>query len=90
MPDNDRWARTEAIFYIFKTVMGIRKVSEYNKNRGSCMSVHVLLNLLNELGKRDRMQVLPSILFLFHNELNKFNTRALILDSIYHMTLILL
>ena len=54
------------------------------------MSVHVFLNLLNELGKRDRMQGLPSNLFLFHNELNKFNTRVLILDSIYHMTLILL
>ena len=26
------------------------------------MSVHVLLNLLNELGKRDKMRGLPSIL----------------------------
>ena len=26
------------------------------------MSAHVLLNLLNELGKRDKMQVLPIIL----------------------------
>ena len=35
------------------------------------MSAHVLLNLLNELG----------------NEFNKFNnTRARMLDSIYHMT----
>ena len=41
------------------------------------MSAHVLLNLLNELGKRDKMQGLPSILFLFCNEFNKFNnTRA--------------
>ena len=38
------------------------------------MSAHVLLNLLNELGKRD-------------NEFNEFNnTRARMLDSIYHMT----
>ena len=58
------------------------------------MSAHVLLNLLNELGKRDKMRGLPSILSLFRNEFNKFNnTRALIkkrarmLDSIYHMTL---
>ena len=29
------------------------------------MSVHVLLNLLNELGKRDKMLGLPSILSLF-------------------------
>ena len=39
------------------------------------MNVHVLLNLLNELG----------------NELNKFNnTIERMLDSIYHMTLRLL
>ena len=57
-------------------------------HRGSYMSAHVLLNLLNELGKRDKMLGLPSILSLFRNEFNKFNnTRARILDSIYHMTL---
>ena len=55
------------------------------------MSAHVLLNLLNELGKRDKMRGLPSILSLFRNEFNKFNnTRARMLDSIYHMTLRLL
>ena len=37
---------------------------------GSYMSAHVLLNLLNELGKRDKMQGLPSILSLFRNEFN--------------------
>ena len=51
------------------------------------MSAHVLLNLLNELGKRDKMRGLPSILSLFRNKFNKFNnTRARILDSIYHIT----
>ena len=51
------------------------------------MSAHVLLNLLNELGKRDKMRGSPSILSLFRNEFNKFNnTRARMLDSIYHMT----
>ena len=66
-------------------------------NRGSYMSAHVLLNLLNELGKRDKMRGFPSILdkmrgfpsilSLFRNEFNKFNnTRARMLDSIYHMT----
>ena len=54
------------------------------------MSDHVLLNLLNELGKRDKMRGLPSILSLFRNEFNKFNkfnnTRARMLDSIYHIT----
>ena len=49
------------------------------------MSAHVLLNLLNELWKRDKMRGVPSILSLFCNEFNKFNnTGARILDSIYH------
>ena len=51
------------------------------------MSAHVLLNLLNELGKRDKMRGLPSILSLFRNEFNKFNnTRVRMFYSIYHMT----
>ena len=37
------------------------------------MSAHVLLNLLNELGEKDKMRGLPSILSLFHNEFHKFN-----------------
>ena len=50
------------------------------------MSDQVLLNLLNELVKRDKMQGLSSILSLFHNETNKFNnTSARMLDSIYHI-----
>ena len=60
---------------------------EIRINRGSYMSAHVLLNLLNELGKRDKMRGLPSILSLFCNEFKKFNnTRARMLDSIYLMT----
>ena len=51
------------------------------------MSAHVLLNLFHELGKRDKMRGFSSILSLFRNEFNKFNnTRARMLDSIYHMT----
>ena len=51
------------------------------------MSVHVLLNLLNELSKGDKMRGVPIILSLFHNEFNKFNnTVARMLDSIYHTT----
>ena len=50
-------------------------------NRGSYI-------LLNKLGKRGKMRGLPSVLSLFRNEFNKFNnTRARMLDSIYHMTL---
>ena len=54
------------------------------------MSAHVLLNLLNKLGK-DNMRGLLSILSLFRKEFNKFNkSGAGILDSIAYMTLILL
>ena len=35
------------------------------------MIAHVLLNLLNEIEKRDKMRGLPSVLSLFRNELNK-------------------
>ena len=50
------------------------------------MSVYVLLNVLNELGKRDHMRGLPNILSLFRNEFNKFkSTRARLLNSIYRM-----
>ena len=52
------------------------------------MSAHVLLILLNELGKRDQMQGLLSISSFFRNEFDKFNnTRVRMLDYIYHMTL---
>ena len=55
------------------------------------MSARVLLNLLNELGKRDKNARLAEHLSLFRNEFNKLNkTRAGMLDSIYHMTLRLL
>ena len=47
------------------------------------MCAHVILNLLNELSKRDKMRGLSSILSLFRNEFNKFNnTGARMLDSI--------
>ena len=52
------------------------------------MSAHVLLNLLNEFGKKIRCEDLPSILSVFPNEMNKLNnTGALMQDSIYHLTL---
>ena len=71
----------------FRTDRSSKETNNYDIHRGSYMSAHVLLNLLNELGKRDKMRGLPSILSLFRNEFNKFNnTRARMLDSIYHMT----
>ena len=52
------------------------------------MSSHVLLVLLNKLGKRDKIRDLPSILKLLRNEFNKFiNTKARMLDSIFNMIL---
>ena len=52
------------------------------------MSAHVLLNLLNELGKKIKCEAMPSILSVFLDEFNKFNnTGARMQDSIYHMTL---
>ena len=35
------------------------------------MSAHNLLNLLNELRKKDKMRGLPSILSFFRNEFNE-------------------
>ena len=68
---------------ILKTLSGVY--------RGSYMSAYVLLNLLNELGKRHKMRGLQSSLSLFRNEFNTFNnTRVRMLDSIYHMTIRLL
>ena len=45
------------------------------------MSAHVLLILLNKLGKRDKMRGLASILLLFRNKFNKFNNRRVYLSS---------
>ena len=54
----------------------------YLYNRESYMSARVLLNLLNEL---------EHFISFFCIEFNKFNnTKARILDSIYHITLRLL
>ena len=56
------------------------------ENRGSLMSVHVLLNLFNKLRKRVKCEVCQA-LYHFRNEFNKFNnTEARLLDCIYHMT----
>ena len=57
----------------------------------SYMSVHVILNLLNELGKRGKMRGSLTILSLFRNEFNKCNNAgAQMLDFIYHVTFKLL
>ena len=52
------------------------------------MSAHFLLNLLNEVRKRDKKRSLSIILCLFRNKFNNFNhTGASMIDSINLMTL---
>ena len=41
------------------------------------MSAHVLFNLMNELGKRDKLRGLPSVLSLFPT-----SSRARLLDTL--------
>ena len=51
------------------------------------MRAHVLLNLLNELGKAIKILSEFSTLSIYRNKFNKFNnTGAQMLNSIYHMT----
>ena len=47
----------------FLVISNIEKI-----NRGSYMNAHVLLNLLNESGKKIRCDAFPSILSAFPNE----------------------
>ena len=55
------------------------------------MSAHDLLNLLNELGNRDKIRGFAKHFIYFCYELNKFNNaRARMLDSINHTTFRLL
>ena len=58
------------------------------------MSAHVLLNLLNELEKRDKMRGLPSILHSFYTKWTKYeNTLShaykifLLHDMLRHLVL---
>ena len=51
------------------------------------MGARVLLNLLNKLGKRDKMRGLPSILSLF---CNKFNINSIIQELIISYDIITL
>ena len=93
------WLCTHATYYVKSGLTNVLKNANKTKNMhlfsirivNYYMSAHVLLNLLNELGKSDKMRGSPSILSLFRNEFNKFNnTRARMLDCIYHMALRLL
>ena len=70
--------------FFFGNISPRSKLQTY---RGSYMSAHALLNLWNELRKRDKVRDLPSITSLVCNELNKFNNaKARMLDYIYNKT----
>ena len=45
-------------------------ISFNNRNRGSYMSAHVLLNLLNELGKEIKCEACRAFYLFFRNEFN--------------------
>ena len=72
------WSSIQSNHYIpdvpFKTERQFQFVLiKLSLHKESYMSAHVLLNLLNELGKSDKMRGLPSILSLFRNKFNNFN-----------------
>ena len=46
--------------------------------RGSYISAHVLLNLLNELGKRDKMRGLPRSIFVFSGRYHIISNASLV------------
>ena len=77
---------------ILKTILDVCFFMHVTIHRGSYMRAHVLSNSLNELRKSDKMQACQAFyLFFFCNVFNKFNnTRARMLDSIYHMTFVLI
>ena len=57
--------------------VGDKESKTNSRNRGSYISAHVLLNLLNGLMKKDKMRGLPTIFSHFRNEFNKLkNTGA--------------
>ena len=60
----------------------------YILNKECYQSVHVSLNILNKLRKRNKLRGLLKIVSLFQQDFNKFNnTGARMLGPIYNMTL---
>ena len=66
-----------------------RKKQKKKKKKNRKSNIKLILQCVNLLMRK--MNDMPSILSLFRKDFNKFNnTRAQMLDSIYHMTLRLL
>ena len=57
------------VYIILDKYLKLKEIKSY-------MSAHVLLNLLNELGKIDKKRGLSNVLSLFRKEFNKFNNRG--------------
>ena len=66
-----------------RLLMGRKESNQTNKTRGTDMSVIVLLNLFNELGKRDKMRGAKH--FINFSEQNN-HTGTQMLAFIYYMT----
>ena len=85
---------TVCVLYLLLTMPLVRLQSvtvAYPDNIHIRSYTSALLNLINEMGKRDKMPGLPRIISLFRNEINKFNdTGARMSDSMYYITLKLL
>ena len=70
----ERFMHRVVITYLLHDV--IHRITKYESYMYT--SAHVLMNLLNELGKRDKMRELPSILSLFATSyINKTGPRIL-------------
>ena len=59
------WLNRRPVAFIAQDLGESKSSTDLSRHRGSYMSAHVLLNILNELGTRDKMRGLPSILSLF-------------------------
>ena len=79
-----------------KSLMALGEVYAARTNRGSNMSAHVLLNLLNKLRKRDKMRGTNDRFWSTNDRfylsydiktILKIDSGARMIDSIYHMTL---
>ena len=79
---DDPLSQIESVVSNFNTFSGDTLDFKKTLYRRTYMSAHILFYLLIELGKRDTMRCLPSILSLFRNEFT--GTRMRILFIIWH------
>ena len=71
-----KYEACRAFYYFFATSLINQKaapliISRFNGHRGSYMSAHVILNLLDELGKSDKYEACRAFYYFFRNKFNK-------------------